>query len=302
MSFPPPDMRTLVASQQVNLTYAPIPDYPSDLEWVTAYLVQRMLSHASWAYAYLVWIIIGLVYLIYSFTRWTGLNNSYLAAVWHTWALRRRTWRKKHTLALALRKGYEHRQPLSLPPNAHLLAVALLWIGAILISFIGPDSMAPGSFFRNVKDFPTLHARGFNAANYYYLQPKFTITKMWYTSSNRTGLIAFALFPLTVLFALKAPPFAIFAIPQFTHICFDKLAFMHRWCAFLVWLLTTLHVILWCVQLAIDHKSGHNGFHFAWLYTKFRYAWTVSLVTLSCVERRVIRRVLPTRRTFCSLY
>lgn len=294
-------MHTLVASQQANLTFPAIPDYPSDLEWVTAYLVQRMLSHASWAYAYLVWILIGTIYLTCTFARWAGLNNTYVAALWNSWALRRRTWRKKHTLALALRQDQEHRQPLSLPPNAHILAAILLYIGAFLISFVGPDYMAPGSYFWNVKDFPTLHARSFNLADFYYLQPKFTITKMWYTSSNRTGLIAFALFPLTVLFALKAPPFAIFAIPQFTHICFDKLAFMHRWCAFLVWLLTTLHVVLWCVQLAIDHKSGHNGFHYAWLYTKFRYAWTVSLVILSLAEQIVISCVYFNRRTFYSL-
>lgn len=273
---PFPVMHTLAVSQQTNLTFPTIPDFSSDLEWVTAYLVQRMLSHASWAYAYLLWFIIAASFLLYTLCRWSGLRRTSVGALWSKWALRRRTWRKKHALAVAIKLRKPHTQPSSLPPNAHLLAVVLLWIAAILISFVGPDYMAPGSYFWTLPDFPTLGKRGYDLNDFYYLQPKFTIDKMWYTTGGRTGLIAFALFPLTVLFALKAAPFAILAIPQFAHICFDKLAFLHRWTAFLVWFLTTLHVIFWCIQLGIDHKNGHNGFHFAWMYTKFRYAWTVS--------------------------
>ena len=99
---------TLVASPQSNLTFPAIPNYSSDLEWVTAYLVQRMLSHASWAYAYLLWIIIGLVFTIYTLLRWLGPRGSYLEGLWSRWALRRRTWRKKHALALAIRQGQPH--------------------------------------------------------------------------------------------------------------------------------------------------------------------------------------------------
>ncbi len=268
--------KTLASSSSSNLTFPTIPDYSDDLEWVTAYLVQRMLSHASWAYPYLLWIIIGTAFFAYSAMRWAGLRTGYYGILWSKWALRRRTWRKKHALETARKLGLPHRQPKSLPSNAQLLSVTILWIAGILISFVGADYMAPGSYFWNIQDYPALVTkRAYDLNDYYFLQPKFTVAKLWFTSGNRTGLIAFALFPLTVLLALKAPPFAIIAIPQFSQICFDKLAFLHRWCAFLVWFLTTLHVIFWCVQLGIDHKGGYNGFHYAWLYQKFRFAWTV---------------------------
>lgn len=272
-------MSTLAsAPASANTTLPPIPDYPDDLEWVTAYLAQHLLSQSSWVYAWLLWIIVALVFVVFTAMHWAGFRGGYLGALWSKWALRRRTWRKKHSLAVAVKAGRPHRQPDALPSNAQLLAVCTLFVGAFALSFAGPDYLAPGARLWNYHRYPvaSVQRRAYDLANYAFLQPQFTIPKAWWTSGNRTGLIAFALFPLTVLFALKAPPFALLSSRFFTQLGFDKLAFLHRWCGILVWLLATLHSVFWSIQLASDRRSNTHrvGYYYAWTYDKFIYAWT----------------------------
>lgn len=234
-----------------------IPDDSSSLQWITLYLKQRMLSRSSWVYAWGFWIVMASVFFSYAFLRWAGLRGGYLGALWSKWALRRRTWRKKHSLAAAQRSGQSHRQPMSLPSNAQILVVVFLFVSTFILTFAGPDYIAPGGFI---------------------IQPQFTIGKSWWTSGGRAGMMAFALFPLVVLLALKASPFALLSLPYFVHLSFDKLAFLHRWCAFLVWLLTTLHVVLWSIQLGIDRRpsTGKIAYEYIWQYEKFIFAWIVS--------------------------
>ena len=90
----------------------------------------------------------------------------------------------------------------------------------------------------------------------------YTIHKAWWTVAGRTGLVTFALFPLCVLFALKAAPFAIFALPYTTQFSFDKLSTMHRWVGRLIWFLTFTHVVSWSIQLATDKSpvTGKNAY------------------------------------------
>jgi hypothetical protein len=123
-----------------------------------------------------------------------------------------------------------------------------------------------------------------NIAPYLPLQPQYTIDKAWWTSSARAGQIAFALFPLCVLFALKAPPFAIFAIPFMIQFFFDKLAWLHRWTGRLIWFLTSIHIALWSVQLVRDHKpsTGRVAYVYAFSYMPFIFGWIVSWISLSC--------------------
>ncbi|GJE90804.1 NADPH oxidase family protein [Phanerochaete sordida] len=269
-------MSTLPSSSpSANLTLPAIPNYPDDLEWVTAYLAQHMLSESSWVYAWILWIIVAAAFLTFSIMHWAGFRGGYLGAVWSKWAFRRRTWRKKRSAAKA---GQPYRQPDSLPSNAQLLAVCTLFAVVLVLSFAGPDYLAPGARLWNYHSYPVAsnQKRDYNTDDYMSLQPQFTIPKAWWTSGGRTGLIAFALFPLTVLFALKAPPFAIFSSRLFTQLGFDKLAFLHRWCGFLVWFLATLHSVFWSVQLASDRRSSTRkaGYIYAWQYDKFIYAWT----------------------------
>ena len=90
--------------------------------------------------------------------------------------------------------------------------------------------------------------------------------------------MAFALFPLCVLFALKSPPFALFALPFVIQIYNDKLAFLHRWTGRLIWLVTALHVTFWGTQLSQDKRSTDNPasvWSFAFEYEKFVFGWLV---------------------------
>lgn len=256
-----------------------LPDDADDLLWLTAYLAQHMLSHSSWVYAWILWIAVGVAFLAASILHWTRARGGYFGALWSKWALRRRTWRKKRGLAAAQQKQQPHRQPQALPSNAQLLTIVVLCLSATALSFAGPDNLAPGSYIWNLNKYPyTNHLKKrYNVDDFTYLQPKFTINKAWWTSGDRTGLIAFALYPLVVVLALKAHPFAILSSPLFLQLFFDKLALVHRWCGFLTWILATLHTVFWAAQLALDHRqrTGVIGFDYAWKFDRFQYAWTV---------------------------
>ncbi len=262
------------------LTLPPLPDYADDLQWLTAYLAQHMLSHSSWVYAWILWISIGVVFLTATILHWTRSRGGYLGALWSKWALRRRTWRKKRGLAAAQRKGQPHRQPQALPSNAQILTITVLFLSALALSFAGPDNLAPGAQLWNLSKYPSVNRlKRYDVDDYTYLQPQFTINKAWWTSGDRTGLISFALFPLVVLLGLKGHPFAILSSPLTLQLFFDKLALLHRWCGFLSWILATLHTVFWATQLALDHRArtGVIGFDYAWKFQRFQYAWAVCL-------------------------
>lgn len=204
-----------------------------------------------------------------------------MGAYWSKWALRRRTWRKKHSLARATKRGIPHKQPIPLPSNSQILCLSVVICVTIALTFIGPDYVTPADklwqFKRNVTpDFYLLRRDA--TETYLEYQPQYTINKAWWTLGGRAGLIAFALLPLVVLFALKAPPFAIFALPFVANMHFDKLMWLHRWIGRLVWFVSALHVAFWSVQLAMDKRTGSDqiAYTFAWQYPNFLYAWTVS--------------------------
>ena len=114
--------------------------------------------------------------------------------------------------------------------------------------------------------------------------PQYTIQKAWWTSGNRAGLIAFALFALCVLFALRRAPFAIFSNPFFPNLHSDKLIWLHRWIGRVIWALVALHVSSWSVQLFNDRRSGtdHVAYVYAWHFQRFRFAWAVSVYIRQC--------------------
>ncbi|KAJ4487921.1 hypothetical protein J3R30DRAFT_865582 [Lentinula aciculospora] len=271
-----------------------IPAYTDDLEWVTAYLVAHMMSNNSKVYTYLLWICVAFVLLVFTIFHLTGNRGGFVAAAWSKWALRRRTWRGASTLERA-RRTRKHIQPLILPPNSQILCLIALPIIAFLLAFLGPDYLSPNLHLFEL-DAPNLSTRatGYDASSFYQFQPQYTIYKAWWTSGGRTGLIAFALLPLCVLFALKAPPFAIFAISFTTQVYFDKLAWLHRWSGRLIWLITFLHVMLWSIQLLRDHRptTGKIGYTYAWHYDKFIYGWLAFglLTLLIFVSSRFLRK------------
>jgi hypothetical protein len=256
-------------SQQPNDPNPTTPAFDDDIEWITAYLKIHALSHTTWRYAHFLWFGIVLVSLTFAVVHLLGLRSGVLGAYWSKWYLRRRTWRKKHSLAQAKKSGQPHKQPLLLPSNSQLLTLSALTIASLAATFLGPDYIAPTSRL--------FHRAAVSDVAAYI--PQYTIHKAWWSSGNRAGLIAFSLFPLCVLFALKRAPFAIFAIPFFTNLHSDKLIWLHRWIGRLIWALVALHATLWSVQLFKDTRSGTGeaAYVYAWHYQRFIFAWTVSI-------------------------
>lgn len=257
-----------------------MPTEEDDIEWIVGYLTFHSMSDNSRRYGYILWIIIAVIFLAFTLLHWSGSRGGFVGAIWSRWSLRKRTWRKKHSLAIAKKDKQRHHQPLLLPSNAQLLCLSILLLGSIILSVAGPDYIAP-----TVRPW---HRRQLNAdGNLTHgatmdlkklTQPLSTIQKEWWTAAGRTGLIAFALLPLCVLFVLKAPPFAIFAMPFMIQIYSDKLSWLHRWSGRLIWLMSALHVLLWTLQLVHDEQpgTGQKAFVHAIKLPRFICGWIVS--------------------------
>ncbi|KAF9264657.1 hypothetical protein L218DRAFT_925072 [Marasmius fiardii PR-910] len=246
-----------------------VPNFPDDLQWVTAYLVAHMMSGNSRRYVYALWFCIASVFVVYTIMHWTGSRGGVLGCYWRKWSVRRRTWRMGSATSRSKKGGFT----ISWPPNGQLLCLVALPLTAIILSFVGPDYISPTVNVFDVSP-QKISARGYDISQFVQFQPQYQIRKAWWTSGGRTGLIAFGLMPLVVLFALKRPPFAILALP-ITQLHFDKLSWLHRWSARLLYLITLLHVILWSVQLSLDIRrtTGQPGYTYAWQYQKFLFGW-----------------------------
>lgn len=155
-----------------------------------------------------------------------------------------------------------------MPSNGQIVAVFILFALPLVFCFIGSDYIFPDA---KMFDYRTSFIKRASAPTV-YVTPSYSIPKAWWTVGSRTGLVAFSLFPLTVLFALKSPPFAIFSISAFTHMFYDTLTLMHKWAGRLVWFVTAMHVAFWTVQLAKDgrnDKSDRSMWQVVWIYDKF---------------------------------
>ncbi|KAL5511241.1 hypothetical protein ACEPAH_4456 [Sanghuangporus vaninii] len=272
------------------------PSYVDDVTWLTGYLTIHSLSVNSYAYMFLFWFGVALVFFGLSWATWTGVRATSLGARWNKWALRRRTWRKKHTLKAieeeARKKGVPvsavHRQPKSLPSNAQIMTATVLVIVTLVICFVGPDYINPdvplfdfsgsssssSSTTKRARLTAPINDQTMNAFIAHY-----NIQKSWWTSAARTGGVAFALFPLVVALALKSPPFAIFGIPGLVQFGHDKTIRLHRYVGRLIYFVTLLHVLFWVVQVLRDRRelTGELVFAYVWKYQKFRFAWVAFL-------------------------
>ncbi|CAE6442239.1 unnamed protein product [Rhizoctonia solani] len=264
------------------------PAFLSDYQWIATYLAIHKMSTTSYRYAYMLWLAVTLVTVVVGIAHITGRRTTVLGVIWRKYTLRRRTWRKQASLRAIQKSKEPHRQPYSLPSNAQLVAVTILFVAAALLCCVGPDYISPWTRMWDLKanlTAPVLARRDFMQAFHDIerrapiastpttRQPEYTIPKAWWTAGGRTGIIAFSLFPLCVLFALKAPPFAVFALPFTTQMHFDKLALLHRWSGRIIWIITTIHVATWGVQLGRDkrHGKGGIGWDYVWVYPLFIY-------------------------------
>lgn len=293
--------QTLASRQggsNVNPANPRTPVLLDDVEWVTAFMVIHMLSESSRRYMYILWMLIAGITVVAAVAHVFGHRLGIIRGYYNKWAMRRRTWRGKHAIEMSKKRG-KHHYPVSLPANGQLLALAIICALTAALTLAGPDYIAPNVplFFK--RDVATavssssasndlasslagntveLHSRAQGDIwQYVGFQPGYTIWRAWWTLGGRTGLIAFALMPLCVLWALKAPPFALFALPFTAQYHFDKLSWLHKWLARIIYLLTLLHVVFWSIQLFRERRtSGHEiAYNFAWLYTKFVWGWVV---------------------------
>jgi len=282
------------------------PAFTNDYLWIVSYLTIHKLSTASYRYSFLLWIVIVLIVFVFVILHWTGRHGGFVGAAWSKWAMRRRTWRKKHALEQLRKQGKKPQQPFALPSNAQLLSLFFLFVIPLTLCVWGPDYIASGTKLWDLTHNLTrreIEPRfQFNQFNLYRRapqvattattsNPQYTIPKAWWTAGGRTGTIAFALFPLVILFSLKAPPFAVLAIPFLIQIHFDKLARLHRWLGRLIWLITTAHVVTWGIQLYNDRRgsSGRDNadksaWYFVWLYPLF-----IEGVVVRCWSPHLVR-------------
>lgn len=271
-----------------NPSDPPTPNYEDGLDWVTAYLTVHSMSMSSYRVKYALWIIIAIFFLIGALLHLAGTKRPYYFAHWSKWALRRRTWRKNQGKKEAERTGKAHRQPVPLPSNSQLLSLSFIFLLVIILAFAGPDYIkphtavsSPGGAAGSPAPSDT-HRRAINHGEVAGYVANYTINKAWWTVAGRTGLMAFALFPLCILFALKAAPFAVFALPYTTQFSFDKLSTLHRWVGRLIWFIAAIHVLSWSVHLA-THKNpvtGQVAYRYAWHYPPFLWGWAVSFAAL----------------------
>jgi len=263
-----------------STAYTPNPTTPAfsdDFEWIEAYLTIHVLSHPSRRYSYFLWVLIGFVFFIVAFLHLSGSSTGIIGARWNKWALRRRTLRKKHARMVAWKEG-RSPQPYSLPPNGQILSLSAVLLAALVLCFVGPDYIYPEAEITQFRrGLTTASGEPFNISSFFPFQPQYSIQKAWWTSGNRTGTIAFALFPFCILLGLKQAPFAIFANPFTLQFHFDKLVWLHRWIGRFIWFITTLHVALWSVQLVNDRRDEDSvAYHYVWLHRNFVFGWIVS--------------------------
>ena len=262
----------------------PVPQLLNDLQWLTAYLTVHSLTDSSRVYSYLLWIAIGILFICFSLSHVLGLRGGYLGAYWSKWALRRRTFRKKSSLAQAAKLGQPHRQPKALPSNAQILSLVGLIVVSLAVAYVGPDYLPPGTYIWKLSGYATASIgkryTNYDPSVFLPWQAKYIIPKAWWTTAARTGQIAFALFPLCVVLALKTAPFAVFSISWLTDLHFDKLAWLHRWTGFLIWVFSTIHIASWSVQSSQGYRKGIVLYSWAFKYQKFLFGWTVSKIFL----------------------
>lgn len=182
-----------------------------------------------------------------------------------------RGWKTLSIRPLLTRRGNgksKSRASRILPSNAQMVSVLLLCASTILFCFLGNDYLAPGTSIWDVK-------AAFEKRD--ALQsPDYHINKGLWTTSDRLGDIAFAMFPLVILFVLKTPPFAIFSIKWFTQLFSDKLGLLHRWLGRLIWIITTIHVVLWAVKLGRDPMgNGSPGSVLSYMPLISRFRWAL---------------------------
>lgn len=128
--------------------------------------------------------------------------------------------------------------------------------------------------------------------------PNTDVDKNYWTSSSRLGLISYAMYPLVVSLALKMWPFNIFATPWLTDWAYNKTGLFHRWFGRIIFILATLHVVLWTIQLFKDQDPyGRATFYPVWEYWRFK----AGVVAYAAICAMVVLSLAPLRKRFYEI-
>nr|XP_019010488.1 uncharacterized protein I206_04958 [Kwoniella pini CBS 10737]OCF49269.1 hypothetical protein I206_04958 [Kwoniella pini CBS 10737] len=226
----------------------------SNAAYATAYLQAHMMSWPSYRYAYLLWFIFIALAGIYALAHHLRLSGGSIGLGYKKWGMKRKPIGRK------IKGG---SRGMSLPSNSSIISITIFTIISCVLTLIGSDYIIPTSSTLN---FSTSFKRNIIEKR---ASIGYTISKSFWTSGSRFGFISFSLIPLVILFALKAPPIAVLAWKGFTHLYSDKLALFHKASAWLVWIFTTIHVILWTIQLFKDQTNGKAVWFLIWNSYRF---------------------------------
>ncbi|KAK4689596.1 hypothetical protein P7C73_g496, partial [Tremellales sp. Uapishka_1] len=251
-------------AQGTGTTNTGVPTASSDSGYAQNYLDAHLMSSPSYRYAYLLWIVLAFLILLYTISHHLRLSGTSLGATYTKWGMKRRTVGAR-------------RLSKSLPANSALLSMAIIIIPTVLLCILGQDYIAPsdGVFSFRKRSGPT-----------------YSIGKSFWTSGSRFGDLAFALTPFVVLVALKSAPFGFLSFRGLTHLYFDKLAAIHRMAAWLLWALTTVHVVLWTVQLFQDQYNGKP----VWLVMFTNYRFIFGVVAYGAMTAVMLFSLRPIRK------
>lgn len=250
------------------------------LLWQRRNSIAKPSSWPSYRYIYLLYIALFAILLIYTLSHHLHVGRSAPGAAFSRWAIRRQPIGKRRS------GGVRGR---ALPSNGVLLLSAVLIAVVAVLTFVGPDYIQPS---RSVFSFATRKRQLLFPGQTQYASPSYTISTSIWTLGSRLGDTAFALIPITVLFAIKSPPIAILAWRGLSHLYSDKLAVFHKLTAWLVWVATTAHVALWTVQLFMDKGNGKATWFAMW--TNYRFiagvAGYATMTALMVFSLRVVRQ------------
>jgi hypothetical protein len=266
-----------------------VPPFTNDMQWLAAYLAIHMLSVPSRRYSYLLWFVIAFVFVVFSISHLLGLRSSFIGAYWSKWSIQRKTWRKGRKVA-----GVVRLARFTYPSNAQILSLATLFVVTAILCCVGPDYIRPtiGTFDLSRRSGSFQKRVYFDPLQFLGYAPQYTISKAWWTAGGRTGMMAYTLFPLCVLFAIRGSPFALFSIRRLVQMQFDKLSWLHWFTGWFIWFLATLHVVFWSIQLLSDRRTSpfagskaqamnQKPYDLVWNYTRFIYAWIVRSMCLT---------------------
>lgn len=218
--------------------------------------------------------------ILYAISHHLRLSGGSIGAGYTKWGMRR----------MSIGRAY------ALPSTSTLLVALSVAAIAIVLSIVGNDYIAPAAgtfqFAKRANLAKRVYIGGPQDSS---LLVQLNISKSGWTLGNRFGFMAFAILPLCVLLAAKAPPFAIFSWKWFTHLYSDKLISFHRAAGWLVWGLTTAHVVFWTVQLFRDVDPNTNR---AMWFTAFQvYRFIFGIIAYALMTLMVILSQRPIRKS-----